>query len=140
MAAQLLEDILIVGRASPKNIDKLDQVFKELCKRMNEYEARVGKLGDARTTILLSMIMIVADPSTKACFRKEWCITDLDKMRREVEGLRDLYKPTRPTVPLGPSALGDGKGFQHPTWEDPDEGYTQEEWDAWDVQQSAEHV
>ena len=48
----MLEDILIVGLANPKNIDQLDQVFKELYKRMNEYEARIGKLGDVRSTTL----------------------------------------------------------------------------------------
>ena len=30
MATQMLENILVVGRAHPKNIDQLDQVFKEL--------------------------------------------------------------------------------------------------------------
>ena len=39
VTAQMFEDILIVGRANPKNIDQLDQVFKELFERMNEYEA-----------------------------------------------------------------------------------------------------
>ena len=62
-------------------------------------------------------------------------------MKQEVEGLRDLYKPTRPTVPLGPNAMGDGKGqWAAPAWQDPDDGYTQEEWDAWDAQQNAEHA
>ena len=110
VAAQMLEDVLIVGRANPKNIDQLDKVFKELYKRMHEYEARVGKLGDVRDITLPSMIMIMADPATKAHFRKEGCTTDLDKMKKEVEALRDLYKPTRPTVPLGLSHFGEGKG------------------------------
>ena len=60
VSAQMLEDILIVGRATPKNIDQLDKVFKGLYKRMNEYEVRVGKLGDVRGTTLPSMIMITA--------------------------------------------------------------------------------
>ena len=124
VAAQMLENILIIGRANPKNIDQLDQVFKELYKRMHEYEARAGLLGDVRTTTLPSMIMIMADPSTKAHFRKEVCTTDLDKIRREVEGLRDLYKPTRAVVPLGLSSFGDGKGWAAPPGEDPDEGCT----------------
>ena len=51
---------------------------------MNEYEPRVGRLGDVRTTTPPSMIMIVADATTKAHFRKEACTTDLDKMKREV--------------------------------------------------------
>ena len=85
---------------------------------MNEYEGGGGKIGDIRATTLPSMIMIIADPATKAHFRKEGCTTDLDKMRREVEGLRDLYKPTRPTVPLWLTAFGDGKGWP-PTGEEP---------------------
>ena len=128
-----------MGRTAPKNIDKLDQVFKELYKRMHEYEARVGPLGDVRTVTLPSMIMIMADPATKAHFRKECCTTDLDKMKLEVEGLRDLYKPTRPTFPLGLSAMGEDKGqWAAPAWQDPEDGYTQEEWDAWDIQQNTE--
>ena len=87
----MLEDILIVGRANLKNIEQLDQVFKELY--MNEYEPRVGKLGDVRATTLPSMIMIMADPATKAHFRKEQCTTDLDKMKREVECLRAFAPP-----------------------------------------------
>ena len=130
VAAQKLENILVVGRANPKNIDQLDQVFKELYKRMHEYEARAGPLGDDRTMTLPIMIMIVADPTTKAHFRKEVCTTDLDRMRREVEGLRDLYKPTRAVVPLGPSVMGDGKGWAAPSGDDPDGGCTQDEWDA----------
>ena len=94
---------------------------------MSEYEARVGKLGDILAATLPSMIMIMADPATKAHFRKEQCTTDLDKMKREVECLRDLYKPSGPTVPLGLSAFGDGKGWA-PTGEEPE--YTQEERDA----------
>ena len=39
------------------------------------------------------MIMIMADPATKAHVRKECCTVDLDKMKIEVEGLRGLYKP-----------------------------------------------
>ena len=58
------------------------------------------------------MMMIMADPSTKAHFRKEGGTTDLDKMKREIEGLRDLHKPTWPTVPLGFSAVGEGNGFE----------------------------
>ena len=81
------------------------------------------------------MIMIMADPATKAHFRKKQCTTDLDKMKREVECLRDLYKSTRATVPLGLSAFGDGMGWA-PRGEEPE--YTQEEWDAWDAQQTAE--
>ena len=123
----MLENVLVVGRANPKNIDQLDQVFKGLYKRMYEYEARVGPPGDVRTTTLPSMIMIMADPTTKAHFRKESCTTDLDTMRREVEGLRDLYKPTRAVVSLGLNAMGDGKGRTAPPGEDPDEGYSQEE-------------
>ena len=92
-----------------------------------------------RATALPFMIMLMADPNTEAQFRKEGCTTDLDKMRREVEVLRDLYKPTRPIVPLGLSALGDGNGW-NPTWEDAGEGYTQEEWDAWDARQNPEHA
>ena len=106
---------------------------------MREYEARVG-LGDVRTVTLPSMVLIMMDPTTKAHVRKDNCTTDIDKMKREVEGLLDLYKPTRPTVPIGLNAMGDGKGWAAPTWQDPDEGYTQEEWDAWDVQQTAEHA
>ena len=89
----------------------LDQVFKELYKRMNEHESRVGKLGDVRDTTLPSMIMImgdmiVADPTTEARFQKEGCAGDFDRMKWEVEGLRGLYKSTRPIVPLGLSAFG----------------------------------
>ena len=133
----MLEDILIVGWAKPKNIGQLDQVFKELYKCMNEYEARVSKFGDARATTLPSMIMIMADPATKDHFRKERRTTDLDKMKREVECLRDLYKPSGPTVPLGLSAFGDGKGWT-PIGQEPE--YTQEECDAWAAQQVAEAV
>ena len=61
-------------------------------------------------------------------------------MRREVEGLRDLYKPTRAVEPLGLSAMGAGKGWAAPPGDDPDGGYTQDEWDAWDAQQAAEHA
>ena len=61
-----MENILVVGRVNPKNIDQLDHMFKELYKRMHEYEARVGPLGDVRTTALPSMIMIMEDPTTKA--------------------------------------------------------------------------
>ena len=67
-----------MSRAAPKNLDQLDQVFKELYKRMHEYDARVGPLGDVRTVTLPSMIMIMADPTTKAHFRKEGCTDDLD--------------------------------------------------------------
>ena len=107
---------------------------------MHEYEARVDPLGDIRATTLPSMIMIMADPTTEAHFRKESCTTDLDKMQREVEGLRDLYKPTRAVLPLGVNAMGDGKGWAAPPGDDLDGGYTQEEWDAWDAQQAAEHA
>ena len=95
----MLEFILVVGRATPKNTDQLDQVFKEMYKLMNEHEARVGPLGDVRAVTLPSRVMIVADPTTKAHFKKDYGTTDLDKMKREVEGLRDLYNPTRPTAP-----------------------------------------
>ena len=105
----MLEDVLVVGRANPKNIDQLYQVFRELYKRMGEYESRAGPLGDVRTTTLPSMVMIMADPMTKAHFRKEGCTADLDKMKKEVEALRDLYKPTRATTPLGLSHLGIGQ-------------------------------
>ena len=53
---------------------------------MDEYEARVGKLGDVRSTTLLSMSMITADPATKAHFWKGGCTGDLDRMKREVSG------------------------------------------------------
>ena len=43
-STQMLENMFVVGRANPKNIDQLDQVFKGLYKRMHEYEARVGPL------------------------------------------------------------------------------------------------
>ena len=46
VAAQMLGNILVIGRANPKNIDQFDEVFKELYKRMHEYEAWVGPLGD----------------------------------------------------------------------------------------------
>ena len=42
VASQMLENILIVGRATPKNLEQLDQVFKELYKRMNEFEVASG--------------------------------------------------------------------------------------------------
>ena len=62
VASQMLENILTVGRTTPKNLEQLDQVFNELYKRMHEYEARVGPLGDVRTVTLPSMMMIMADP------------------------------------------------------------------------------
>ena len=54
--------------------------------------------------------------------------------------MRDLYKPTRAVVPLGLNAMGDGKGWAAPPGEHPDEGHTQEEWDAWDAEQAAEQA
>ena len=62
-------------------------MFKELYKRMHEYEARVGPLGDVRTVTLPSMIMIMADPSTKAHF--------LDRksgQNPKVAGFRKVFK------------------------------------------------
>ena len=106
---------------------------------MHVYEARGGPLGDVRTVTPPSMIMIMADPATKAHIRKEYCTTNFDKMKLEVKGLRDLYKPTRSTVPFLFSAMGDGEGqWAAPAWQDPEDGYTQGKWDAWDAQQNAE--
>lgn len=106
---------------------------------MHEYEARVGPLGDVRRSTLPSMMMIMADPSTKARFRKEGCTTDLDRLNREIEGLCDLYKPTRPTFPFGFISLGDSRVWR-PVGAAPADGYAQEELDAWDAQQNAGHA
>lgn len=77
--------------------------------------------------------MIMADTLTKAHFRKEKVTNYPDGMKREVEALRDLYKPTRATIPLQLKTFAE-QPSNEPT---PDaEEYTQAEWDAWEANQA----
>ena len=124
VASQMLEDIIIVVRATPKDIDQLVSVPRGLHHRMHNSEALVGELGDVRTVDWPPMVMITAVPATKAHFRKENVIWDLDGMKREVEAIGDLHKLTRSTVPLQLKTCAEQR------WQEPccdPEGYTQDE-------------
>ena len=75
-----------------KDLDKFDAFFRELHKRIDDYETRVGPLGVNRTTSIPSMVSTILFESVTIQFRKEDVLDDLDGMRREIVALRELHK------------------------------------------------
>ena len=94
-------------------------VLRELNRRINEYEARVGGIGEEiRGTTIPSMIMNMCDETTALHFRKEGVTRDLTGMRCEVEVLRNLHRTRRAATPLALRSLEEPNNDQ----------WTPEEW------------